>query len=265
MQAETEPIVPSVDQLLDVWKEHHGNKLMTYLDDMYGICELPDNQPTAILSLDLCEVLRETGPSLTRMYGRTVGDTLHDYGAYYGDGLLGDREQFSREKILPELMRHNTVTPVPFSEAIHAFLQRWNQAGVYTVANTSTLPGCETSTTQFIADHYPDVIKGILFPRNHDGKGGTTKASILEKTKQTLACQTGYDMETIPSFAIEDAHHHAVDYTEHPSSIQVFMPNYSWNSTLSEQENITIVEQRLGTIDTFIAVDEALKIRGIVK
>lgn len=265
MQAETEPIVPSVDQLLDIWKEHHGDKPITNLEGMYGICELPNSQPTAILSLDLCEVLRETGPSLTKMYGRAISDTLHDYGAYYGDGLLGHREQFSRERILPELMRHNTVTPVPFSEAIHAFLQRWNKAGVFTVANTSTLPGCEASTTRFIADHYPDSIRGILLPRNHDGKGSTTKADILESAKQTVARQTGYDMNTIPSLAIEDAHHHAVNYIEHPSSIQVFMPNYSWNSALSEQENITIVEQTLGTIDTFIAVDEALKIRGIVK
>lgn len=265
-QSPEELFVPDISELIEVWESYHdSDKEIVDIVDMYGVCELPDNQPLAVISLDLCEVLRQTGISLTTMYTADTKSTLHDYGSFYGDGLLGDRAQLSRELLLPELMVNNQVLPVPFFESIQAFLSRWKQSGVYIIANTSTLPGCEVSTCRFIAEYFPSSVNGILFPRNHDGKGNVTKADILYSAKETIRLHTGYELHSLPTIAIEDAYHHAANYADHSPAIEIFMPGYSWNEPLEGHTGIIRVEQQLGTIDTFIAVDEALRSHGIVK
>lgn len=266
---DTHPIdeseIPDNYRLLSTWKTYNTNADMVTLPDMFGICELPSEQPSAVISLDLCEVLRETGPSLTRMYTADTDTTSHDYGVYYGDGFLGDREQLSRELLLPQLMGAQAVKAVPYAQSIQALLQRWRHAGVYVIANTSTLPGCELSTTDFLAQHYTDSLRGILFPRNHDGKGNLTKAGILAHTKQTIYDYTGFSLRSTPTIAIEDARHHAEQYVESCDDTLVYMPAYSWNESLETTNRVTRVEQQLGTVDTFIAVNQLLKSRGIVE
>lgn len=258
--------MPSPEELVDIWREHHAaNRVITLRHGRLGVCELPSRQPTAVLSLDLCEVLRETGLSLTRLDGDIGDSAMHDYNMFYGDGVLGDDPQRARELLLPELMHYEQVPPVPYSGAITAFMARWREHGVYIIANTSTLPKCELSTIRFLSQRYPDTVHGILLPRNHDGNGTTTKADILLQAKHTINEVTGFNLNDIPTVAIEDAYHHAVDYTEHPSNTHVYMPAYSWNSPLEDHENVTRVEQQFGTLDTFIAVDEYLQACGIVK
>ena len=266
---DTHPIhdsdIPDTRKLLSAWRENNLDADMVALPDMLGICELPSKQPSAVISLDLCEVLRETGPSLTRMYTADTAITSHDYGVYYGDGYLGDREQLSRELLLPQLMGAQAIKAVPFAQSIQTMLQRWRQSGVYVIANTSTLPGCELSTTTFLAQNYTDSLRGILFPRNHDGKGSLTKAGILAHTKQTIYEYTGHHLYDTPTIAIEDARHHGEQYVSESEHTEVFMPAYSWNEPLENKNRITRVEQQLGTIDTFIAVNQLLRSRGIVE
>lgn len=258
------PYVPSNDELREIWQEHHSSSETVELD-MYGICETPTKQPTAILSLDLCEIVRETGPSLTTIYSADKTAFADDYGNYYGNTLLGDDAQLKRTLLLAELMSANYVKPVPYAEALHAFLENWGKQGVYVLANTSTLEGGEESTVKFLAEYYTAATKGILFPRNHDGLGSTTKAGILRHAKNKLQVATGFDFESIPTIAIEDAHHHATNYMAEDPNIQLFMPAYTWNEPLDNIDRITRVEQQLGTLDTFIAADEHIRSRGIVK
>ena len=266
---DTHPIddtdIPDSYELLDTWNAFHANADMVTLPQMLGVCELPTEQPSAVISLDLCEVLRETGPSITRMYTAETDTTSHDYGVYYGDGYLGSREQVSRELMLPQLMGAQAVKAVPFAESIQALLQRWRRAGVYVIANTSTLPGCEQSTTEFLAQHYADSLRGILFPRNHDGEGVLTKAGILSQAKQTIYDYTGFSLNNTPTIAIEDARHHAEQYIESAEDTLIYMPAYAWNEPLEHTKQVTRVAQQFGTVDTFIAVDQLLKSRGIVE
>ncbi len=266
---DTHPIdasdIPDSYELLDIWNSFHANADMVTLPQVLGVCELPTEQPSAIISLDLCEVLRETGPSITRMYTEETDATSHDYGVYYGDGYLGSREQLSRELMLPQLMGAQAVKAVPYAQSIQALLQRWRQAGVYVIANTSTLPGCELSTTEFLAQHYADSFRGILFPRNYDGNGTLTKAGILSHTKQTIYDYTGFSLHDTPTIAIEDARHHAEQYVESAEDTLIYMPAYAWNEPLEHTKQVTRVAQQFGTVDTFIAVDQLLKSRGIVE
>ncbi|HEY0965572.1 MAG TPA: hypothetical protein VGE13_03780 [Candidatus Saccharimonadales bacterium] len=264
-EIESATTVPSSEELVQAWQKYHDKDTVFELSNgMFGVYELPDKQPSAIISLDLCEVLRETGPSLTRMYGHSDTDFLHHYGEYYGDAVLGEDAQVKRSYLLPLLMQYDHVQPVPFSDSIAAFMRRWRANGVYIIANTSTLPGCEIDTVRFLSKHYSQTMQGILLPRNHDGNGTTTKAGILQYTAEQISARTNYDMQNIPAVAIEDAHHHAIGYVESPADVQVIMPAYSWNEPLEGIEDITRVEQQLGTLDSFIAADNYLVERGIL-
>lgn len=256
--------VPSIEKLQESWRFHHGEttELISPNECIYGTYELPVTHPSFVVSLDLCEVVRQTGPSLTSIYSNE--DFAHQYGDYYGDSLLGDNPQQAREILLPHLMNMNHVAPVPFSEVIALFMRRWRQAGAYIVANTSTLPGCEESTIRFLAEQYSGTTQGILFPRNHDGRGSNTKANILAQALEDITAASGYDLQTVPRIAIEDAEHHATDYVQHPDDIHVFMPEYSWNESLERSTDVTRVRQGHGTVDTFIAIDDHLTSRGIL-
>lgn len=259
-------IVPTVSELEEAWERHHSSQTFARLhESMYGICTKPPKQPTAVIAVDLCEVVRQTGASFTKLYTNDPASTAHDYNVYYGEDILGENAQAMREIMAPELMHADAVEPVPYTDAIQAFMQRWKSQGIYIIANTSTLPGCETSTVKYLADYFPGSFQGILLPRNHDGKGKTTKPEIFSHTKAELELQTGFDFTNIPSLCIEDAYHHGSDYVTHPDSIHVFMPEYSWNQPLDGHPDISRVTQRFGTVDTFIAVDEYLASRGIVK
>ncbi len=257
--------VPTLEELSIAWQKYHQAEPIALQDGLFGILELPKENPRAIISLDLCEVLRETGPAVTRMYSHNDADFLHDYGIYYGDSVLGSDAQGARSVLFPHLMHMNSVRPVPFSEAITAFMHRWRENGVHIIANTSTLPGCEVSTVRFLSEQYPRTAQGILFPRNHDGKGTTTKAAILQHAKERITTETGFDLSHTPTIAIEDAHHHAVGYIDAPSETHVIMPAYSWNTDLDEHPDVTRVEQGFGTLDAFIATDNYLVEHGILK
>ena len=265
--SEVEPhfLIPTASELREAWDKHHGVKKYIELDEsMYGICEVPQSQPRAILSLDLCEVVRSTGTSVTRIYEHDDTRYLEDYGAYYGDAVLGEFAQQKRELLLPQLMHYDLVQPVRYSDAITAFLRRWREAGVFIVANTSTLPGCEISSIRFLANNYPTTTQGILLPRNHDGNGMVTKAAILQHVTQKITNATGFEISSLPIFAIEDAQHHAASYVRLNNSVEVIVPAFSWNASLDNESRITRVEQQFGTLDTFIATDEIMRSRGIL-
>lgn len=254
---------PSPEALVSIWRRNHGQaRVLQLTDGYYGVCEIPDEKPAAIISLDLCEIVRETGNSVARMYGHDLTS------AHYGEQISGlEDNQALREKIvftaIQELIHNKIVTPVPYAEAIHTFLRNWRAQGVYILANTSTHEGCEPGTIRFLDEHYPGAAQGILFPRNHDGNGSITKARILQEAKDEIDWQLGSNLDDVPTIAIEDALHHGLDYKR--QGIPVFMPAYSWNEPLEHHKGITRVEQRFGTADTFAEVDQHLRKLGIVK
>lgn len=271
---------PSGKELLACWREHHSAARRAFLlDNHFGVCEVPDNTPTAFVSLDLCEVVRETAISLTRIRGGGLADIITNSertNSDYGMTFLG-ADTFSPGINLTQIAlwhlmneKYQTadsplITPTPHADAIRSFMQSWRKQGVFIVANTSTLAGCEKGTIRSLKDHYADTTQGILFPRNHDGRGAATKAGILEEAKEIMEWHTGFSLTDVPTIAIEDTPHHALGYITKDPQAQVFMPEYEWNEAVEDAPNITRVAQRLGTVDTFMAVDEHLRERGIIK
>ena len=182
-----------------------------------------------------------------------------DYGSHL-NGWHDNPEvdtQVMVQLILQEFMHHDHVPPMSLNTAIGSMLRKWRNDGVYVIANTSTLPGCELSTIRFLDEVYPGCTQGILLPRNHDGLGKITKMQALEATKQAISRESGYDLTDTPVVAIDYAYHHAKSYDE--QGIKTFMPAYDWNEALENIGSIERIERRLpGTIDTFVAADQYL-------
>lgn len=262
---------PTLQELVEQWKFSHQTDTMP-LQNGYGIYEPTSDSPTAFVSLDLCEVVRQTGNSLQlflyphadALLASNPSATLA-YNDFYSkwQGCETSSQDYNR-LALQQIMHNKHVLPVPFADAIQVFLQRWKEAGVYTIANTSTLPGCERSTIEFLSEHYPSSVRGILFPRNHDGQGKITKPSILSELKQELQEISSNDVESIPTIAIEDGEHHVRAFLEDPN-LHIFTPEYFWNRQFDGTPMVSRIQQGLGTIDTFIAVDNHFRAHGIVK
>lgn len=257
---------PSIEDLTAAWVDRNPTSVLSLPSEIYGVAEVPQVQPTAIVSLDLCEVVRETGLALLQLRGGNLDDMVVDKATGYmdyGSHLNGWHDnpdvdsQIMVQLMLQEFMHHDHVAPMPLSTAIGNMLRKWRAEGAYVIANTSTLPGCELSTIRFLDEVYPGCVQGILLPRNHDGLGKVTKIQALEATKQAIIKETGYDLSDTPVIAIDDAFHHAESYDK--QGVKTFMPAYDWNEALENVGIIERIERRLpGTIDTFIAVDQYL-------
>lgn len=262
---------PTSEELATSWQMYHQTEAHQLDGDFVGLFEVPETAPRAVVSLDLCEVLRESGIALESIHNSFEDSTPqahaqnHEYGDLYSAWQGDARTPTKNRAMLQQLMYLEYVAPVPHHEAIQAFLQRWHHNNIYVIANTSTLPGCETSTIKFLADTYPGSLRGILLPGNHDGLGTTTKPDILRQVKQRISHDTGFDITTSPTIAIDDALHHGKNFAEEENNVQVFMPAYKWNESLENAPSITRITQRLGTIDTFIAVDNYFVEHGILK
>lgn len=259
---------PTIDELTALWISHNPTSMLDLGEGTYGTAEVPTALPTAFLSVDLCEVVRETAGSLFATRGGTIEDMVVDAETGYMDyskelNGWGEDHQWYKQTLLQEYMHHDHVKPVPHSGTISDLLRAWRQKGVYIVANTSTLAGCEASTIRFLHEQFPNCFQGILLPRNHDGKGSTTKAMIFDELIRSVQRELNTSDETneIPRIAIDDALHHSVDL--HEGGSMVFVPAYPWNEALEHHPDIQRVPQLFGTVDTFAAMD--IHLRNIVQ
>lgn len=166
---------PSGAELVEHWAQTHGYDGVIEAPGVFGAVRTPDQPPTFVASIDLCEVVRHTKASLLGIAGisrseLTLSNTYHD-AIGVGPGAM--------QPILQTLMHNDHIEPVEGIERIGDIMRSWRQAGAYVVANTSTLSGCETSTTTFLGKHLEGCFDGIVFPRNHDGEGPTSKGQAL--------------------------------------------------------------------------------------
>lgn len=230
----------------------------TSVGDVLGTMRVPAPDETihGIASIDLCEILRETARSMIRTSGN-----MDYYGNGYVDGMW---EGFTENdpahqdsvvrSIVQELMAKQHVTPTENHQDMAATIRNWRQHGVFVVANTSTLPGCELSTLRFLEAQYPDCFDGIVFPRNHDGKGKITKAEAL---RMTLAEAARYDIA--PEFAIhiDDTKHHIEAMISAPPhhNMRFFMPRFESNAELDGHHQVVHADTPIevfGEADIFV-------------
>lgn len=211
--------------------------------DVFGALRRPraGEQIDGVMSVDLCEVLRYTARSLADSMGieeynsNRYMDALwdaSDQGPEYLQNVLQAKTQL--------FMHMDLVKPVEDHDKIAELMQGWRkERGVYVVANTSTLPGCEIPTLRFLNQYYPDCFDGIVLPRNHDGNGKITKADALSCVLEELAA---YGAE--PQFAghIDDTIHHLDAMAAHPphAEMRLFAPALMGNEALAGREDVQV-------------------------
>lgn len=203
MSLDHEHSIPSMEELLEHWQDSHGHSGVVESPGVFGVLREPDILPIGFASIDLCEVIRESHISVARVVGKTLEDILDIHNYAETAGLQRGQET----QVLQVLFSNDMITPIENALEIKDIIKSWRKVGVFCVANTSTLPGCELSTVDFLSNYFGDCFDGILFPRNHDGKGKTTKGLALRSVMEEFM-----DSEK-DTFAvhIDDAPHHCSD------------------------------------------------------
>lgn len=160
-----------------------------------------------IVSVDLDEVIRDTHGNIAKISGKTHQDIEHigQYSKILGVDKGGEVE------ITMALMNQTKISPVDDYFKIALIMQKWRNKGVAIIANTSTLPGCEKVTVDFLDHNFPGAFDGIVFPRNHDGTGPMTKAKALESVIE----QTNSSESINHIIHIDDAPHHVEQMIVH--------------------------------------------------
>ncbi len=139
--------------------------------------------------------------------------------------------------IVRVLMNKDHVAPAASHEDIAGVMREWRRHGVFVVANTSTLSGCEIPTVRFLKKYYDSCFDGIVFPRNHDGNGKITKAAALGMTLDELS---NFGVEPTFAMHIDDTTHHieAMLTTPPHPNMGLFMPRFASNAALEGREPV---------------------------
>lgn len=245
---------PSIEELVNAWQQYIGGTCQP-APVVFGAMRVPEQTPTAIASIDLCEVVRQTSNAVRKARGRDhlPVKCVGDYADAYGEGT-------SQEcgALVCQLMNDGMVPPVDGIERIAAILQSWRAHGVYVAANTSTLPGCELATFRFMSNYLPNSFDAILLPRNYDNSHHYTKGSAAADLTRALHA------EKLPSVVlhIDDLAHHNESFIgafdELGIEAKTFSPHYAGAGT---HHPSTVVSAT--PLESFIAADtflhEALK------
>ncbi|RYX78988.1 hypothetical protein EON76_04735 [bacterium] len=198
------------------------------MDAILGAVRVPEphEQIEGIASIDLCEVVRGTVKSMAVAFGREYVGNDYLIGIW-GDShetVDNDVKQSTICSLAHVLMNNGHVPAVENIDAITTLLRRWrNEENVFCIANTSTLPGNELATLEFMDGFMPDCFDGIAFPRNHNGRGLTTKAAAVSEVNAIL---NTHDQQPHYAVHIDDVEHHVATMATHPPLpvTKVFVP-----------------------------------------
>ena len=152
-------------------------------------------------------------------------------------------------------MANSLIEPVDGIDEMRTMLQQWRKKGVYTVANTSTLPGCEEGTIDFFKTYLPDAIDGILLPRNYDGTLAFTKGHAIANVIGLLRPSESADIVAVH---IDDSPHHNIAVREQigrlgNARVVTFQPEYTSHLPIDEGSIATRTP-----LDAFRAADRFL-------
>lgn len=248
---------PTDEELCDLWQNYTGTESYP-LTNIYGVFSKPD-EVRAVASIDLCEIVRETSISMHLSLGQEGPDRGYSIGRWFSAEIAGEEIESSVvTNVIRVLLANNHIQPVAGIGRIRSILLNWRTQGVYTVANTSTLPGCERSTIgHTLGSNLPRCFDALLLPRNHDGKGKLTKAGAL----LVLAAEAGLPLHDIPLVHIDDTWHHIASFqstfTEHGQS-RFLMPYVFVSHPNGE------LEQPQTPLEAFEAADEHFREQGVI-
>lgn len=229
--------VPSNEELTVLWQDYAGTENVRATKDVYGVYEVPSGEISAVASVDLCEVVRDTVVSLdkaTGLSGKRRG--VYSKDTWFDPTKVGGEYEYSVVvSVIRAVMDSGLVEPVEDITDIKSILLQWRSHGVFVVANTSTLPGCEKGTIiHTLGRDLAGCFDGLVLPRNYDGNGSVTKAEAL----RVVTDEAGIDLDNMPFVHIDDMAHHIAgfqaNYKEHPR-IKLFTPLHADNHFVSAE------------------------------
>lgn len=230
--------VPPVEELANYWHEYTGGDVRE-APGVYGAIAMPDAPPRAYASIDVCEILRESHlglRSVAEIRSEPYDGNIHRYGD--GTPITSAADITS---VLQVLMTNGLIRPTPGVEEMASTMRRWREQGVYIVANTSTLPGCERGTIDFFGAYLPGVFDGLLLPRNHDGTLPLTKGHAAANVVAALPPEAGQD---VVALHIDDSPHHNIAFRAQVGAfagaqVATFQPQYPSHLPLDQGSVIT--------------------------
>lgn len=171
-----------------------------------GVMRRPSEPVKAVLSLDLCEVVRETGASCLRFlkHADQFGLPWRESTNRYNRGGNSDEEI---DYAVRMLLNSGGVPLAVDAEKTAGILRSAKSLGIYIIANTSVVEGGELAT---IGKHglghelLHGCFDGVLFPRGHDGHGKVTKAEALIVALDAI----GLDSQNVHVAHTDDTEHH---------------------------------------------------------
>lgn len=224
---------PNPEELLQDWNTLYDSDTAHIVPGVLGVMRTTgEDRPWALVSVDLCDVVRETARDFMKLGGFTIdaaGET-YGYGVPFG---VGDKPAIVTRMVQGVMIRDN-ISPVEGIDTIKEILQEKREHGAYVIANTSTLQGCERATLRWMKTYLPDCFDGLVLPRNYDGNGSTTKGSVKLAVAKELQ-QLGTSTTITYTQHIDDAPHHirAVREASHEMTVynhSDFTPRYIWNT-----------------------------------
>lgn len=259
MHLDDEYPVPTNEELSELWSEYTQADAHP-LEGVYGVFTPPE-EARAVASVDLCEVVRETAFALDQATGYEI-ERRSVYAAnrwFHREASDHDMEQSVVVSIVRVLMHAGHIEPVDGIEGIREILITWREQGVYVVANTATLPGCEAGTiAHTLRRDLRDCFDALVLPRGWDGTSGVSKAGALA----ILGAEVGLPLHDKPLVHIDDARHHIEgfrnDFLEHTQAA-FFMP-YSVGT-----HDGADLWHPMTSLESFEAADEHFKKHGVVR
>lgn len=198
---------PSAEDLIPLWEDYSEEPAIA-VNGVLGVITPPKRKITDIVSIDLCEVIRESMQALHEVTGVSLSDpnTFYQDGTWYDRKIIGkERQEAINASVLQIVINNGLVKPVPYISAIRAAVKSWRGDGAFVVANTSTLPGCEPGTiNRTLKDTMLACFDGIVFPYGYDNNSKISKSQAL-----AFACRdAGVDYDNLPILHIDDSDGH---------------------------------------------------------
>lgn len=242
-------------QLVEAWESYTGRPAHA-TQEIYGVYS-EARSVTAVASIDLCEVVRDTSITLDDLTGAVRNRRSHySEGTWYHRSKKGPEYEWSMVvSSVQTIMNYGLVQPVNGIERIAETLHSWRKAGVYCVANTSTLQGCEIATIKHtLGRDLPACFDAMILPRNHDGLGSVSKAAALS----IFASESGIALAEVPKVHIDDNTQHIIGFMQHDPDTHLLVPSHGGNT-----ETNTDIQCKTPT-EAFERAEHFLAARGVL-
>lgn len=226
------------EELTKKWLDYNPDAHAIDAPGVYGVMAIPQKTPEVYVSLDICEVMRDTHlavRSLISVNEERYKGNIHAYGI--GTCLENAADHQAAIRVL---MNAGHVKPVESIGEISDIIEEASDVGAYVFANTSTLSGCEIATVDFLKEYVPKGLQGVAFPRNHDGLHPLTKGVVLKNIVDRFSDPKNHTL----AIHLDDVPHHNIsartEMAKRPNSeTTTIMPRYETHLAPDHESNLT--------------------------